>query len=189
MGSFKFKTFSLQDNGSFSQKTADVVRKSSVSDLHASSWSRCRSWDSSPPGREISNSAKVEDINLVGESRQILLLCEFWIDVRAVAWSTASICSNLETMETMNDQLNDICIRRYSTWKHLSASFFPPGGCRVVPGNLARSLQHIRSTRHPTRAAPQRLQKNLCPFDPNYMKKTSFESMSDKTKSIPFWFS
>ena len=48
---------------------------------------------------------------------------------------------------------------------------FSRPGLPVVPGNLARSLQHIRSTRHPTRAAPQRLQKNQCPFDPNYIMK------------------
>ena len=152
MGSFKFKTFSLQENGSFS-KTADIS-------LHASSWSRCRSWDSSPPGREIR-----------------------WISSNSSSLRVADWCWCI---------CLEYSINLFQSWNYewtCQCFIFSPRACPVVPGNLARSLQHIRSTRRPTRAAPQGLQKNLCPFDPNYMKKTSFESMSDKTNSIPFWFS
>ena len=112
-------------------------------------------------------------------------------DVGAIAFGTPSIRSSLETM---NAELNDICMRRCLTWKHMSVSFFPPD-CSVVPaGNLAMSLQHIQSTRHPTRAAPERLQKRLCPFDPKYMKKKQVSGLYVylsvwETTSIWFGFS
>lgn len=167
-----FSTLALQDNGSLSKKT-NVGRKSNVSDLHASSWSRCRSWDSSPPGREIrwissnSSSLRVVDRCWCSCLEYSINLFQPWNYEWSIEWYLHEML-NLKTHQCF---------------------IFSPRACPVVPGNLARSLQHIRSTRHPTRAAPQGLQKNLCPFDPNYMKKTSFESMSDKTNSIPFWFS